>query len=463
MKICPKCNNQNRDEAKFCSTCGENLGVQPSDTTDSNPVQDNTAAESKPTDVPVGQPAVDNPVSGVSTAPANPVGKKSKGLFVVAGIAVIAVIFLLIRFISSADPVSKLIKGFAKLARMKEITSTTTIDINYDGDDEIGEIINDMVFKVETAADMDNLLTQLTLELVYDKKSVTQLAAGINNEDVYVDLKELYNKVFYQDMEELVPDYQDYVNDYKLIKKAVNDVNIKFDNKKYIKIIRDTLDDDIKGSGSKVILTLNSKTMTKLMKNLLEEAEDDAKLMESVRKNAIDLVKRILKDKKKFKVIEVDELEDLLETLEDKDDFEDYYINVLAAARSSLEYGLNYQLDTIKDMEITFIFGSSGSIKKIEYTATVDADGDDLEILFSTEIKSGAKFTKVNKKNAIAIEDLMSDYDEMEEIFDDITENLIKTVKKNKKLTEKIEELSGEDVEDAIEYMMYNVFSFLIW
>jgi hypothetical protein len=290
--------------------------------------------------MPVDQPAAFNPVSGVSQAPVSSSGKKSKGLFIVAGIAVIVVVFLLIKLIAGADPASKLMKGFAKLANMKEITSTTTVDINYEGDDESLELINDMVFKLETAADMDNLLAQLTIELIYDKKTVTQLAAGVNNEDVYVDLKDLYSKVFYQSMDDLVPDYQDFVNDYKLIKKAINDVKFKFDNKKYIKIIKDTLDDDLASKGNKVILTLNSKNMTMLMKNLLEEAEDDTKLMESVRKNAIDLVKRILKDEKKFKVFEVDELEDLLETLEDKDDFEDYYLSVISAVRSNLDYAL---------------------------------------------------------------------------------------------------------------------------
>jgi orotate phosphoribosyltransferase-like protein len=114
-------------------------------------------------------------------------------------------------------------------------------------------------------------------------------------------------------------------------------------------------------------------------------------------------------------------------------------------------------------MEITFEFGASGAIKKMEYSIMIDEGSDELEIFFSTEIKSGAKFTKINKKNAVVLEDILSDYDEMEEVIEDITENLTKTVKKNKKLTEKIEDLSGEDVEDAIEYLMYNIFSFLYW
>lgn len=466
MKICPQCNSSNRDEAKFCTKCGENLGVQSldrTDSTDTKPVQDNAATDSKPTDIPVSQPVVENAVPSESQPTVSSPRKKSTGLFIVAGIAVIAIVFLLIRLVSNASPVNKLLKGLSKLSKMNEFTAITTIDVNYDGDSEEGELLNDMIFKAEMAADTDDLLAQITLELIYDKKSVTQLAAGVNNEDVYVDLKDLYKNVLYQDIEDLLPDYKDYLNDYKLIKKAIDEISLKFDNKEYIKIIKDTLDDDIKGSGNKVTLTLNSKTMTRLMEKLLKEAQDDKKLMESIRKNGINLIKRILKDEKKFEKLEVDELEEVLEIFEDKDDFEDYYDDLMSSALQSMEYTLSYSLDSIKDLDITFVFGASGNIKEIEYSVMVDADGDDLEILFSSEIKSGAKFTKFNRNKAIVIEELMNDYDELEEVAEEVTENLIKAVKKNKKLTNKIEDLSGEDVEDAIEYMMYNIFSFMYW
>lgn len=462
MKTCPKCNNSNRDEAKFCTTCGENLGVQPLDITQTNPIQDTpVTTDPEASATPYSQPVVNNPIPSVSQPSASSPKKKSKGLFIVAGIAVVAVVFLLVSFISNANPASKLIKGIAKLSKMTEVTTTTTIDINYEGDAEEGELLNDLVIKAETAADIDNLLAQVTLELIYDKKSVAQLAAGVSNEDLYVDLKDLYKEKFYQEIEDLIPDYKDYVNDYKLIKKAIDGISLKIDNKEYIKIIKDTLDDDIKGSGNKVTVTLNSKTMTKLFEKLLKEAQDDDKLMESLRKNGVDLIKRILKDEKKFKVLEVDELEEVLEILEDKDEFEESYQDAISEALQSMKYSSAYGLEDIQDMEITFIFGASGNIKEIEYAIVVDADGDDLEIISSTAIKSGASFTKINKKNAIALEELMSDSDLLEEIVSDVTENLITTVKKNKKLTEKIEDLSGDDVEVFIEDMMYSIFSFI--
>lgn len=461
MKTCPKCNNSNRDEAKFCTSCGENLGVQPLDITKTIPLQD-TPVTTVPasSDMPSSQPVISNTIPGTSESTGSP-KKKSKWLLIVAGIAVIAVVFLLVSFISSANPVNKLIKGVAQLSKMSKVTTTTTIDINYDGDTEEGELVNDMTFKAETAADIDNLLAQVTLELIYDKKSVAQIAAGVNNEDLYVDLKDLYKDKFYQGIEDLLPEYKDYVNDYKIIKKAIDGISLKFDNKEYIKIIKDTLDDDIKGSGNKVTVTLNSKTISKLLEKLLKEAEDDKKLMEAIRKNGIDFIKKVLKEEKNFEIIEVDEFEEALETFEDKDEFEELYNETIASALDSLEYGSDYALQEIQDMEITFLFGVSGKINGMEYTINIDAAGDNLEIISATTIKSGANFTKINKKNAVVIEELISDGDQLEEIVGEVTENLIKTVKKNKKLTERIEELSGEDIEESIKYMMYNIFSFV--
>lgn len=467
MKTCPKCNNVNRDEAKFCTSCGENLGTQPLDTNVTNTIQDYSAGSSS-NGIPYNQPAAASPVPGASQPSGSSPAKKSKGLlYIIAGIAAIAVIFLLVRLFSNADPVSKLLKGYSKLAKMKEITTITTVDINYEGDDEVGELLNDMDFKIITAADMENLLAQITLEMLYDKKSVARVAAGVTNEDFYIELKDLYKNLVYQEMEEVVPDYQDYINDFKLIKKAFDDVQFKFDNKKYIKIIRNTLGDDIKSSGNKVILTMNQETMTELLENLLEEAEEDEKLMESVRKYGISLIKRILKDEKKFKVIEVDELEELLEILEDEDEFEEYYTNAISQFISGLGYGLDNAIDFdldideyMEDLEITFIFGASGAIKSVEFSIS---DDDEFEVFISTEIKSGTDLAKINKKNAIALEEIMNDSDELEAAVEEITENLIKTIKKNKKLAEKIEDLSGESVEDYIEYMMYNIFSFAAW
>ncbi len=458
MKTCPKCNNSNRDEAKFCTTCGENLGVQPLDITETNTINE-TPVNSGPStsNIPNNQPITNNTIPSTSE-PASP-KKKSKGLFIIAGIAVIAVVILMVSVISSANPVDKLLKGFAKLSKMSEVTAITTIDINYDGDTEEAELLNDMSIKAETAADINNLLAEVTLEVLYDNKSVVQLAAGVNNEDLYVDLKDLYKEKFYQGIEDLVPEYKDYVNDYKIIKKAIDGISLKFDKKEYIKIIKNTLDDDIKGSGNKVTVSLNAKTMTKVLEKLLKEAKDDKKLMESIRKNGIDLINKLLKEEKNFEVFDVSELEDALEIFEDKDDFEDNYKEAITEALES--YKSNYNYGEIQDMEITFIFGASGNIKSMQYTVKVDADGEEIEIVSETTIKSGANFTKINKKNAVVIEELISDGEQLEEIVSEVTENLTKTVKKNKKLTEKIEDLTGEDIEDAIEFMMYSIFSFV--
>ena len=458
MKICPNCNSDNRDEAMFCTKCGNRFEVQSLNTNTDSTQNYSAPIDTMPSVNQVVQPAT-QPSASFTTPVEQPPKKKSKALVYVLGlVAVIAVVFLAINLISNANPADKLIKGLAKLSKMDKGTTTTTLDIVYDGKDEEIELINDITIKLETAADMNDLLAQITLDLLYDNKTVVQVAAGVNNEDLYIDLKDLHKEPFYQEMEGLVPEYSDYINDYKIIKKALNEVSLKFDNKKYIKIIKNVLDDDIKGSGNKVTVTLNSKTISKLTQKLLEEAEDDTKLMESIRKNAIDFINRVIKEEKKFKVIDVDDFEDALEMFDDEDDFEDYYKDIIADALDGMDY-MDFDIDDIPEMELTFTFGSGNAIKSIAYAGVIEEGDDTIEINVKTDIKSGASFTKINKKGAIEIEELLNGGD-FEDVVEEVTENLIKAVKKNKNLTKKIEELTDEDIEDAIEMMMYGAFSF---
>lgn len=465
MKICPNCNSENRDEAMFCTKCGNRFEEQLLNTNTNTPQNYSAPIDPIPsvnqTVQPPVQPTVQpaaQPYASFAGPAEQPPKKKSKALIYVLGlVAVVAVVFLAINFISNANPANKLIQGLVKMSKMDKVTSTTTVDIVYDGDNEDAELLNDIMIKLETAADVNNVLAQLTLDLLYDNKSVIQVAAGVNNEDLYIDLKDLHKEPFYQEIEGLLPEYSDYINDYKIIKKALDEVSFKFDDKKYIKIIKNVLDDDIKGSGNKVTVTLNSKTISKLLEKLLEEAEDDTKLMESIRKNAIAFLEKVIKEEKKLKVIDVDDLEDALEALEDEDDFEDLYKEAIADALDNMDY-MSIDIDDIPEMDITFRFGAGNAIKGIDYTAVIEEGGDNIEINVKTDIKSGASFTKINKKDAIEIEELINGGD-MEDVAEEISENLIKAIKKNKELTKKIEELTGGDIEDSIEMMMYGLFS----
>jgi len=394
--------------------------------------------------------------------------KKSKALFFVLGLAaVIAVVFLVIN-ISFAKPAEKLIRGLIKLAKTDKYTTTATIDIAYDGDEEEADLLNGLTIKLETAADMNELFTQLTLELLYSKKPVIQIAAGLNNEDFYLDLKNLYKKLFYQDVEDVIPQYPDYVNDYKIVKKASEGISLKFDSKKYMKIVNNVLDDNIKESGNKIILTLDSTLMSELFTALLEEAEDDNKLMESVRKNAIDLINRIVKEEKKLKIIDIDDLEKALDILEDKDDFEEHYRNEINDALKRFDHmdysppgitGLYNGFDVAKipGMELTFRLGPGNTINGIDFATEIE---DGVEMFVKCDIKKGTNFTKVNRKNSIEISELLNDGD-IEEVVGEITENLIESVKKNKDLTKKIEDLTGQDIEETFEMMMYGVSNFI--
>jgi len=454
MKKCPNCGFENRDEALFCTKCGNKLQEQSLDTdvnvAQNTSVPDNSGNTYKQVIEPAVQPSAIPDIS-VETPK-----KKSKALLYVLGLAaVIAVIFLVMN-ISFAKPAERLIQGLIKLAKTDKCTTTTTIDIAYDGDEDEADLLDELTIKLETAADMNELFAQLTLDLLYSNKPVVKVAAGLNNADFYIDLKDLHKKVFYQDVEDVIPDYPDYVNDYKIIKKALDGISLKFDTKKYMKIINNVLDDNIKKSGKKIILTLDSEIMSELFTALLEEAEDDSKLMESVRKNAIDFINRIVKEKKKLKIIDVDELEETLEILEDKDDFEEYYQDMISNALVRFD-NMNFDAGEIPELELIFSFGSGNTIKGIDFSAEID---DDLEIFVKSEIKSGASFTKYNRKDAIEIKELISGGD-FEDVVEEITENLIKAVKKNKDLTRKIEDLTGQDIDEAIETIMYGASRFI--
>lgn len=455
MKICPNCNNDNSDEAMFCTKCGTKFENQ-SLNTDINTTQ-NTPVYTTPSENQVFQPG---PQPSATFPPAEPSPKKkSKVLVYVLGlVAVVAVVFLAMNIISNANPANKLIKGLAKFSKMDKATSTTTIDINYDGDSDEIEMLKDVTIKLETAADVNDLLVQISLDLLYANKPVIQIAAGANNEDIYVDLKDLHQEKFYQEIEGLAPEYADFVNDYKIIKNAFDGIALKFDDKQYIKIIKNVLGDDIKGSGNKVTVTLDSKTISKLTEKLLEEAEEDEKLMESIRKNGIEFINKVIKEEKKLELIDVDDLEDALEILEDEDDFEDYYKEAISEALSGMDY-MDIDIDDLPEIDITFRFGAGNTIKGIDYIVVIEEDDENIEIITKTDIKNSASFTKINKKNAIEIEELISGGD-IEEVIEEISENLKKVVKKNKDLTKKIEELTDEDVDDAIDMIMYGAFSF---
>ncbi|NLB79358.1 MAG: hypothetical protein GX796_11130, partial [Clostridiaceae bacterium] len=443
------------DEAMFCTKCGTKFENQ-SLNTDINTTQ-NTPVYTTPSENQVFQPG---PQPSATFPPAEPSPeKKSKVLVYVLGlVAVVAVVFLAMNIISNANPANKLIKGLAKFSKMDKATSTTTIDINYDGDSDEIEMLKDVTIKLETAADVNDLLVQISLDLLYANKPVIQIAAGANNEDIYVDLKDLHQEKFYQEIEGLAPEYEDFVNDYKIIKNAFDGIALKFDDKQYIKIIKNVLGDDIKGSGNKVTVTLDSKTISKLTEKLLEEAEEDEKLMESIRKNGIDFIKRIIKEEKKLELFDVDDLDDALEILEDEDDFEDYYKEAISDGLSGMD-SMDIDIDDLPEMEVTFRFGAGNVIKGIDYIAVIEEKDGNIEIITKTDIKNSASFTKINKKNAIEIEELMNGGD-IEEVIEEITENLKKVVKKNKDLTKKIEELTDEDVDDAIDMIMYGAFNF---
>jgi|GEM_PF-960849 len=484
MKICPKCNASNRDEAKFCVSCGENLTAQSLNTSTSSAVNDGSAFGTTPPGTPAGQPATGYLYTGEPQPQAAPPRKKPAIFIAIAAIVIVAAaaVFLAVKLLANSnDPVTRLMKGYAKLLDMKKITVTTTIEFNsdYEGEDTeldtISRVINDLGIRFETAADTEDLVFQIGMEFLYDDKSVIRMAAGLNDEEAYIDAYDLYDKKFYVAMGDLVPQYTDFINDFRIIRKAAGEVKSKIDQKKIAKIIRDSLGDNIRNSGDKVILTLDNDIIIDLVNDLVDGIGEDKKLLESVRQYCVDLLKGIIKEEDNLKKIRISVFEDLLEKFEDKEEFEEFYINRFSAIFKKLADPSERNLESlealgidpdaieaelpeidmadVEELEITFSFDKSGAISRMEYSGVFDANGLETEMLISTVMKNGAKFTKIDREKAVDIVELADDTDMQLEVADQVMDNLKEIILDNAKLAELIEELSGMDPGDAFDFI----------
>lgn len=461
MKTCPSCSNLNNDESLFCVKCGTSLEEQSLVNNEQNDFTIDTTQSNAD-----GVKLEDHISEG--TDPSSTKKKPKVFVYTIGIVAVIAAILLVVNFISNANPANKLIRGFVNLSKADKISATTTIDIGYRGGMEAAKLLNDFTFKIDSAADIDNLLGQITLDILYENKSITKAAVGANNEIVYADLYDLYKEKIYGEVDE---DYKEFINDYKIVKKAIDKISIKFDQKAYMKIIQDVLEDEINRSGNKITITMNIDTVVELLTKLLEEAEGDKKLMESVRTNGISFIKAIVKEEKNFEQLDVDDLEDVLEEFEDKKDFQNNYEYAISNILSELEdIEDNYEnsiknelyysgipasfIEELFEIDLTFSF-SGNNIKGVEFTEKFRLGKESYEITVNTDIKKGASFTSINKKKAIEFEEIEDDFYDFAE---EITGNFTNAIKKNKGLKNKIEDLAGEDIEDVIESLIYNMF-----
>ncbi len=465
MKICPNCNAVSDDSAKFCVKCGSVLPAAPvsapaQEIPVSAPAQEvpvSAPAQEAPVYTPAPETPVYAPAPGAPTNnPAPGAAPKKKSVVKIAlilAVAAIALYLVISKVLFLINPAAALLSGIKSIYSLEKSTVTSTISVDYSGDDDDMDTLNDITIKMVSAADIKNLIAEVSLEALYSNKSVVKIAAGVNNEYLYIDPLKLYNKKFYTELEEVLPDSEDYINDLKIIMNAVSGIDIKLDAGKYAGAVKKALGSKLKGSFGKVTVKLDQEVLLKFALAVLEKAEKDDALIESIRTGAIKAINQIIKDKKfEEAFIDKDDLEELLETFEDKKEFKESFKDAIADAIEELEYELeyieDYEPDEPFEMTLTFRFNLFNKLTGVDCVMEGEVDDGTMRITVTNDIRGGAGFTNINTKDAIDIQELASDYDEQEEVVGEILNNLIKSVKSNKELTKKIEDITGEDLDD---------------
>lgn len=431
MKTCPNCSFENQDETKFCIKCGAPF---------------NNAAE-------------------VNTQ--KPAKKSSPVVKVLlVAVALLLVAFIVMNIIIASNPAMRLLNGLERLGKMDAYTVTSTVTAKYKGDnDDLEQLINNASFKTSYAVNLEKALIEFSADILYDNKSIAAGAAGLGDKVFYIDAGNLYDKDFIYELDD---EELGYISEIKVLLKYIRQADIKFDKKKYAKAIADVLDDHIKGSLDKVTLTLDNELLYETLAEVFETMADDEVLMKSFRENAKDVINKILKDKHEFEFLFYeDDLEELLEYIDDKDEFEDAFLRVVEGAADAFndmldELSYYTSSEDMTEIDITFSFGMlSNSIKGMQVSmALEDLDDEDesVKINIDSKIKGGASFAKINTKNAIDIEDLQDDYDQLEEISIEVCEKLADNITKNKKLAKAIEDITGVEADELSDLLIDELF-----
>ncbi|NLU32771.1 MAG: zinc-ribbon domain-containing protein [Clostridiaceae bacterium] len=428
MRTCPNCKSENQDGTRFCTKCGA-------------------------------------PLEGAAEANDQRPVKKSfpAGKILLAVALILAVVFIINTIIVAANPAMRLLNGLERLGKKNAFTVTSTVSAKYKGDDDDLKAINNASIKTSLAVNLDKMFMEVSGSILYDNKSIADIAAGVGEKELYIDLKNLYDKKFIYKLDR---DVRDVISEMQVLLKYIRQANIKYDKKKYAKAIADVLDDEIRGSVGKVTVTLDGESLMEIFAEVFDVMADDEVLMKSFRENARDLINRILKDKHEFEILfSEDDLEELLDYIEDEDDFETAWMYVIEEASYGIEYALDdldyyLSLDDMPEFDITFSFGMfSNNIKGIQVSMKVEDGYDEsITVNIDSRISNKASFTKINSKNAIDIEELEEDPYEFLDIAEEIIENLVGNIEKNKKLTNAIEDLTGLDADELADLIMDELF-----
>lgn len=439
MAICSQCYANNAEGTVFCTSCGNKMqpeAVQGNTT----PIQDNIDATN---------------VQPTAFAPINPEmnekPKKKNTLPVIIALVLVLLVagYFAVSALSNSNPSLRLLKGFAEMAKMDVATLEISGTVENDGDLE--DLLKKVAFKAVFAIDSNKMLGEGSIDLQYDKKDVVSIMAGVNSDIAYIDPKDLYEEDF---LYQLPSDYTDNMEPLKIVRESLKGIKLDIDYKKYAKIMAEELDENIEKKGGDIVLTVDAESMNSTMKAIVEEAKDDKKLMESVRKSAETVLKDLIKQSDKLEdMMDVEELETTLEQIQDKNEFEDVYAELLDEMLDSLDYAID---EVSGESTLTFSFGVGSKIKSVRFESEIEDEysGETTKVNVLTSISNGAKFSGIKEKSAIDLEEITSDYEEMQKILEDVAGNLVKKIKANKNLVKDLDKTLGMDVDDLEDTLM---------
>ena len=142
MRTCPNCKSENQDGTRFCASCG-------------------------------------TPLEGAAEANAQRPAKKSfpAGKVLLAVALILAVVFIVNTIIVAANPAMRLLNGLERLGKKNAFTVTSTVSAKYKGDDDDLKAINNASIKTSLAVNLDKMFMEVSGSILYDNKSIADIAA----------------------------------------------------------------------------------------------------------------------------------------------------------------------------------------------------------------------------------------------------------------------------------------------
>lgn len=374
-----------------------------------------------------------------------------------AAAALVLVIFLGSQVLFAKSAGAQVMSGLMKLVTSDQ--NEGHLELSFESEDRMmNNFLKDLLFVFDFEVKKSNAATKA--ELLIKGESALEAVVALQDQVIYVDLLDLYKDVFYYEDDS----FEDNFSQYNQLRSYLKDISLKgVDFKKYIKAIESELGRDLSKKSGRVHLVLDEKNILDVMEVIFEEAENDEKLMKVLHKELLKVFKAMAKDDFEFLYMDGDDWESVVEEIEDFRDFKDNYEEAIADILDSIDWERDYRYSTSFDLKVSFDFGISNTIKAMDFQFDVE---DEIGIKGTYKNKSEHGFKSFKKNKGIDLEDLMDDYDEMNDVSREVIENFADKIQSNKTMVKYIEssdfykELNDwygfDGVEDFFEMLLSN-------